>query len=111
MDPRIDLTGQTALVTSASCGIGLAIARALLACGAEIVGIGTRISQAAADPASDIAALGPGNTPMDADFSDRSQIAALVKMLEAAPSTSSPTTPVSSDAPSPNSTLTPTGTR
>ena len=82
MDPRIDLTGQTALVTSASCGIGLAIVRALLACGAEIVGIGTRISQAAADPASDIAALGPGNTPMDADLSDRSQIAALVKMLE-----------------------------
>jgi 2-deoxy-D-gluconate 3-dehydrogenase len=67
-----DLSGQTALVTGATRGIGRAIALALRDAGAEVIGVGTRIS---ADPP-------PGIEPLDCDLADRGRIAALLAGLE-----------------------------
>ncbi len=67
-----DLTGQTALVTGASRGIGAAIARALHGAGARVIGVGTRIAQ---DPPE-------GVEPRDCDLSDRAAISRLLDDLE-----------------------------
>jgi 2-deoxy-D-gluconate 3-dehydrogenase len=66
-----DHSGRTALVTGASRGIGAAIAAALSAAGARVIGVGTRIER---DPP-------PGLTPRDCDLSDRGAIAALLDKL------------------------------
>ncbi|WGH79620.1 SDR family oxidoreductase [Jannaschia ovalis] len=67
----IDLSGRTALVTGASRGIGLAIAQTLRGAGAEVLGVGTRISE---NPPE-------GIEPLNCDLSDRDQIAALLAKL------------------------------
>ncbi|WP_112323014.1 SDR family oxidoreductase [Oceanibium sediminis] len=67
-----DLSGQTALVTGASRGIGAAIATALSRAGAEVIGLGTRIEDAPP----------PGITPLNCDLSDRDRIAALIADLK-----------------------------
>jgi 2-deoxy-D-gluconate 3-dehydrogenase len=67
----IDLSGQTALVTGASRGIGAAIARALVDAGAEVIGIGTSIEQ---NPPTRI-------TAHNCDLSDRDQISDLLEVL------------------------------
>jgi 2-deoxy-D-gluconate 3-dehydrogenase len=69
----IDLSGQTALVTGASRGIGAAIARALVDAGAKVIGIGTSIEQ---HPPEGIIAR-------NCDLSDRDQISDLVNALAA----------------------------
>ncbi|MDU8911407.1 SDR family oxidoreductase [Aestuariicoccus sp. MJ-SS9] len=73
----IDLSGQTALVTGASRGIGRAIAEALLACGAKVIGVGTQI-EGDEDLARD---LGEAFRPLNCDLSDRAQVAGMIDGL------------------------------
>lgn len=67
-----DLTGQTALVTGASRGIGASIATALRDAGAEVIGVGTKISKAPPE----------GIAPMDCDLSERAAIDRLLAALD-----------------------------
>jgi 2-deoxy-D-gluconate 3-dehydrogenase len=67
-----DLSGQTALVTGASRGIGAAIATALHNAGAEVIGVGTGIEDAPP----------PGLVPRNCDLSDRAAIESLLDELE-----------------------------
>jgi 3-oxoacyl-[acyl-carrier protein] reductase len=75
-----DLSGKTALVTGASGGIGVEIARALHAQGAKVALSGTR--EAVLD---DLAAkLGAGAVPVAANLSDAAAVDGLVERAEAA---------------------------
>lgn len=67
----IDLSGQTALVTGASRGIGAAIAHALVDARADVIGVGTSIEQ---NPPA-------GITAHNCDLSDRDQITGLLESL------------------------------
>lgn len=81
----LSLEGQLAVVTGASQGIGLEIARTLATAGADVVGVSYDM------PAGDSAArravegAGRGFTALSADFSDRAQVAALAADLAARP--------------------------
>ncbi|HKL06079.1 MAG TPA: SDR family oxidoreductase [Roseovarius sp.] len=79
-EPRIDLSGKTALVTGASRGIGLAIAQAFVQCGADVIGVGTKITS------QDLAPLFQGQPgsfqPLDCDLSDRNGIDAMISGLD-----------------------------
>src|SRR6056297_508772 len=79
-EPRIDLSGKTALVTGASRGIGLAIAQAFVQCGADVIGVGTKITS------QDLAPLCQGQPgsfqPLDCDLSDRNGIDAMISGLD-----------------------------
>lgn len=78
---NIDLSGSTALVTGASRGIGRAIARALAQAGADIVGLGTSITDDAA-LAAEIRGLGVAFHPVACDLSDRAAISGLIDALD-----------------------------
>ncbi|WP_205623916.1 SDR family oxidoreductase [Celeribacter marinus] len=80
--PFIDLGGKTALVTGASRGIGLAIARVLAQCGAEVIGVGTSIVQNADHLKAQFEGLQGLFKPMDCDLSDRDAIAALLAKID-----------------------------
>jgi 2-dehydro-3-deoxy-D-gluconate 5-dehydrogenase len=83
MNATFDLNGQTAMVTGASRGIGLAIARVLAQCGARVICVGTSITtQKDLIPAygDDIA---DRFQPIDCDLSDRAQIEAMIARLDA----------------------------
>src|SRR5487761_1288525 len=75
-----DLSGQTALVTGASGGIGAAIARALHAQGAALMLAGTRAEALQALAAE----LGDGALVGLADLADPQACGELVKQAEAA---------------------------
>ena len=75
-----DLSGQTALVTGASGGIGGAIARALHAQGAEVALAGTRTAALEALAAE----LGQRAHPLTADLADPEAADRLVRDAEAA---------------------------
>lgn len=79
--PQIDLSGKTALVTGASRGIGLAIARVLAQCGADVIGVGTAIRKQ--DLAPQFGDLPGGFHPIDCDLSDRDQIMRVISELDA----------------------------
>lgn len=76
-----DLTGRIALVTGASRGIGLGMADALAAAGADIIAVSTREASADSDISRAVAAHGRGFTSMACDFSDRSAVEDLADRL------------------------------
>ncbi|SLN68498.1 SDR family oxidoreductase [Roseisalinus antarcticus] len=80
----IDLSGQTALVTGASRGIGQAIALAFARAGADVVGIGTRIEDQDGGLGAEIAALGRRFMPINCDLSDRDQIGQMLQRIDEA---------------------------
>ncbi|WP_323785485.1 SDR family NAD(P)-dependent oxidoreductase [Thalassovita sp.] len=82
--PRINLGGQTALVTGASRGIGRAIAKALATCGADVIGVRTAITGQADDLQHEFEGLTGGFWPLDCDLSDRIAIDRMIAQLDQA---------------------------
>ncbi|WP_374621901.1 SDR family NAD(P)-dependent oxidoreductase [Devosia sp.] len=77
---RFDLTGQLALVTGASRGIGAALARGLAEAGADVV-LAARGRAALEDAAAEIRAIGRLATVLDLDVGDSTAIDALFAEL------------------------------
>ncbi|MGV2981898.1 SDR family NAD(P)-dependent oxidoreductase [Camelimonas sp. ID_303_24] len=77
-----DLTGQVALVTGASSGLGLRFARVLAACGAKVAITGRRMDRLE-QVAEEIRAAGGVALPLQLDVQDADQLLAVVKKAEA----------------------------
>jgi 3-oxoacyl-[acyl-carrier protein] reductase len=78
MTVPLDLTGQTALVTGSTRGIGLAIARALHRAGARVAVHGRDLERARATAAE----LGEGTVGVGADVADARQVEAAIGTVE-----------------------------
>jgi 2-dehydro-3-deoxy-D-gluconate 5-dehydrogenase len=76
-----DLTGRLAVVTGARRGIGLAVAEALAAAGADIVAVSAHLEPSGSDVDKRVTALGRTCTALRADFGDRAAVAALASGL------------------------------
>lgn len=76
-----DLRGKLAVVTGASRGIGLGMATALAAAGADVIGVSASIPDAGSDTQAAVEAQGSSFTAMRADFADRSDVEALAQRL------------------------------
>lgn len=74
LNPHIDLSGRTALVTGASRGIGEATARRLALAGANVV----LLARTAADIERIAGEIGPGALPLVADVADWPSVEAAV---------------------------------
>jgi len=77
-----DLSGQTALVTGASSGLGLRFARVLAACGAKVAVAARRLDRLEA-LADEIRAQGGQATPIQMDATDAGQLTASVEKAQA----------------------------
>jgi 2-dehydro-3-deoxy-D-gluconate 5-dehydrogenase len=80
-----DLTGQIAVVTGARRGIGLAIADALAAAGADIVAVSAHIESDGGEVAQRVRDRGRDCSVVRADLADRSAVAELAARLAAWP--------------------------
>ncbi|MFD5319042.1 SDR family oxidoreductase [Streptomyces sp. NPDC127098] len=76
-----DLTGQTAVVTGARRGIGLAMAEALARAGADIVGVSASMEPDGGEVARRVAAAGRAFTGLRVDFADRAAVTELAGRL------------------------------
>ena len=81
MNPLFDLTGQTALVTGASRGLGQHFARALAQAGADLI-VTSRRAHDLQPFAAEIEALGRRVTPLELDVRDRTSIDAMAEAVE-----------------------------
>jgi 2-dehydro-3-deoxy-D-gluconate 5-dehydrogenase len=79
-----DLTGKTAVVTGAKRGIGLAIAEALAAAGADIIGVSATLELDGSTAQRRVEAAGRTFTAYQVDFADRAAVAELGARLAAA---------------------------
>ncbi|WP_433220961.1 SDR family oxidoreductase [Dactylosporangium sp. CS-047395] len=73
MNP-FDLSGRLAVVTGCRRGIGLAIAEALAAAGADIIGVSASMEDHGSEAAARVTAHGRSFTPIRADLSDRAAV-------------------------------------
>ncbi|WP_055588142.1 SDR family oxidoreductase [Streptacidiphilus griseoplanus] len=76
-----DLSGKLAVVTGARRGIGLAVAEALAAAGADIVAVSARLEADGSEVEKRVTALGRSCTALRADFADRAAVARLADTL------------------------------
>jgi 2-deoxy-D-gluconate 3-dehydrogenase len=81
MPDLFDLTGQIAVVTGARRGIGLAIADALAAVGADIVAVSAHIEPDGGEVAQRVRARGRTCSVLRADLADQSAVANLAARL------------------------------
>lgn len=79
--PAFDLGGKLAVVTGARRGIGLAVAEALAAAGADIVAVSAQLESTGSEVAERVTALGRSCTTLRADFADRADVARLAASL------------------------------
>src|SRR4051794_32970268 len=80
-----DLTGKTAVVTGARRGIGLAIAEALAAAGADIIGVSANMEPSGSQVAERVKAHGRTFTPRQVDFGDRVAVRSFAAELANSP--------------------------
>jgi 2-dehydro-3-deoxy-D-gluconate 5-dehydrogenase len=76
-----DLTGKTAVVTGAKRGIGLAIAEALAAAGADIIGVSATLELKNSTAQQRVEAVGRSFTAHQVDFGDRAAVVDLAMEL------------------------------
>ncbi|GAA3233180.1 SDR family oxidoreductase [Dactylosporangium cerinum] len=76
-----DLTGRTAVVTGCRRGIGLAMADALAAAGADIIGVSAALEDGGSEVARRVEAHGRAFTPHRVDLADRAAVAAFAAAL------------------------------
>lgn len=81
MNP-FDLTGRLAVVTGARRGIGLAIAEALAAAGADIVAASVHLEPGGSDVEKRVRAHGRSFTGYQVDFNDRTALAEFAAQLD-----------------------------
>ena len=77
-----DLHGTTALVTGCRRGIGFAMAEALAAAGADIIGVSAQQEASGSAIEAAVTAHGRSFEAISCDFSERSAVLALTKALE-----------------------------
>ena len=80
MNP-FDLTGRTAVVTGCRRGIGLAMAQALAAAGADIIGVSAQLEATGSEVSQAVQAQGRSFTGYQCDFGDRDAVRALAGTL------------------------------
>jgi 2-deoxy-D-gluconate 3-dehydrogenase len=76
-----DLTGRLAVVTGARRGIGLAMATALAAAGADVVGVSARLADEGSEVQRAVEAAGRTFTGYRVDFGDRAAVTAFAETL------------------------------
>ncbi|UWE11288.1 SDR family oxidoreductase [Actinacidiphila bryophytorum] len=76
-----DLTGKLAVVTGARRGIGLAVAEAMAAAGADIVAVSAHLEPSGSEVDKRVTALGRTCTALQADFADRAAVSRLAADL------------------------------
>jgi 2-dehydro-3-deoxy-D-gluconate 5-dehydrogenase len=99
MSGPFDLTGQLAVVTGAKRGIGFAMAEALAAAGADVIGVSATLEASGSAISKAVEAHGRSFEARAVDFADRA-----ARNSRRETSTSSSTTPAPSSAPPPPST-------
>ncbi len=78
-----DLTGKQVLVTGCRRGIGLAMAGALAAAGADIIGVSAQLETTGSDVQRRVEAAGRTFTGYRVDFSQRDEVAAFAREIAA----------------------------
>ncbi|GAA1059967.1 SDR family oxidoreductase [Agromyces bracchium] len=81
MSISFDLTGTTALVTGAKRGIGFAMAEALAAAGADVIGVSATLEPEGSAVAAAVAAQGRSFEAHAVDFADRDAVLAFAESL------------------------------
>jgi 2-deoxy-D-gluconate 3-dehydrogenase len=81
MTGAFDLTGTTAVVTGASRGIGFAMADALAAAGADIIGVSASLAPSGSAIEAAVTAHGRSFTGIATDFADRAAVEDLAARL------------------------------